>query len=241
MIEPYDKTRAVVLHSIHYSDSSLIVKMLTEEFGLQSYIIKGVFRKNAKIKPAFFQNMTLVDIIVSSHHGNLGFIKEISLSHYYKSIYNEIQKKAIIIFLSELLSKSIQGTETDKVLFKYVYDSMLWLDDTDDNYANFPLVFAIGLSRYLGFYPNIDTYADGFYFDLLDGRFKDNKDGSYHVDKDLSRFFYQICLQTCDNMKITVNNSTRRQLMNAVMIYYKLHIDNFKDIRSFEILKNVIE
>ena len=57
------KTRAIVLQSIRYGDSSLIVKMLTEEFGLQSYMVKGVLGKNSKMKPAHFQNMNLLEIL----------------------------------------------------------------------------------------------------------------------------------------------------------------------------------
>ena len=40
------KTRAIVLQSIKYGDSSLVVKMFTEEEGLQSFMVKGVFGKN---------------------------------------------------------------------------------------------------------------------------------------------------------------------------------------------------
>lgn len=58
-----EKNRAIVLQSLRYGDNSMIVKILTENSGLQSYIVKGILNKKSKIRPALFQNMTLVDIV----------------------------------------------------------------------------------------------------------------------------------------------------------------------------------
>ena len=88
MAKTTTKTKAIVLQTIKYGDSSLIVKMLTKESGIQSYMVKGVFGKKSKMKAALFQNMTLLEIVADSGDNNLGFIREISLSHCYKSIAN---------------------------------------------------------------------------------------------------------------------------------------------------------
>ena len=111
------KTKAVVLQTIKYGDSSLVVKMFTEESGLQSFMVKGAFGKKSKMKAALFQNMTLLEIVAEIGGSSLGFIKEISLSHCYKSIPSDIKKTTILIFISELLSKSISESEVDTELF----------------------------------------------------------------------------------------------------------------------------
>ena len=46
------KTRAIVLHRYAYSDSSWIVKALTEEVGIVSFIVKGGKRKESPFKGA---------------------------------------------------------------------------------------------------------------------------------------------------------------------------------------------
>ena len=78
MAKTEEKTRAIVIQSIRYGDSSLIVKMLTEEYGMQSYMVKGVFGSKSKFRPALFQNMTILDIVATSGKASLSFIKEIS-------------------------------------------------------------------------------------------------------------------------------------------------------------------
>lgn len=242
------KTRAIVLQSIKYGDNSLIVKMLTEELGLQSFIVKGVFGKKSKMKSALFQNMTLLEIVADVSDKSLGFIKELSLSHYYKSIPLDIKKTTIIIFISELLSKSITESETDTELFKFIYESMIGLDDATSSYADFPIIFAMKLSAHLGFFPNLDTYTDGSCFDLLDGNFKKTSNDIYQIDNNLSNVFYKICLASSNNeqssFKILDSSeqhilATRRQLLDIIVTYYKLHADNMSDIKSHEILRNI--
>ena len=245
------KTKAIVLQSIKYGDSSLIVKMLTEELGLQSYMVKGVFGKKSKMKPALFQNMTLLDIVCGSANGSLGFIKEISLSHYYKSIATDIKKSTIIIFISELLSKYISESETDINLFNFIYDSMLWLDDATSDYADFPIIFAIRLSAHLGFFPNIETYKEGYCFDLLDGNFKKVNNDIYQIDENISSALNNVCQLSISSQDwpagsqiFSFSNSsiltTRRQLLDAIIIYFKLHSDNVKEVRSIDILREIL-
>ena len=235
------KTRAIVLNAIKYGDSSLVVKMLTEESGLQSYMVKGVFGKRSKMKSALFQNMTLLEIIAESGKSSLGFIKEISLSHYYSTIFIDVKKTTIVMFVSELLSKTIADGDADAPLFDFVYKSMLWLDNAVSGYANFPLVFAIQLTSYLGFFPNLDSYSDGGSFDMLDGNFKNTQNDIHQIDVGLSKIFYEICKSSdsTDDVKCQLNNNTRSLLLDAVVSYYKLHAENVKEIKSHEILRGV--
>ncbi len=238
MAKTTSKTRAIVLQTIKYGDSSLVVKMLTEESGIQSYMVKGVYGKKSKMKAALFQNMTLLDIVADSSDNSLGFIREISLSHYYESIATDIRKSTIIIFVSELLSKSIADSESDVALFNFIYESMLWLDNATSGYANFPIVFAMKLSSYLGFFPNLDTYTEGSCFDLLDGNFKKSGNDIYQIDKELSKAFYETCKQ--DYVSCNLNDlKTRRQLLDAIVSYYKLHSDNTREIKSVEVLREI--
>lgn len=238
MAKTTTKTKAIVLQTIKYGDSSLIVKMLTEELGIQSYMVKGVFGKKSKMKAALFQNMTLLEIVADSGNNSLGFIREISLSYCYKSIATDIKKSTIIIFISELLSKSISESEIDTDLFNFIYNSMLWLDEATSNYANFPIVFAIQLSKFLGFFPNIDTYSEGSSFDLLDGNFKMTQNDLYQIDTELSKHFYSICNPRSE---VLLSNSIRRKLLESIVTYYKLHANEVRDIKSYEILRTLLE
>ncbi|MFA4853518.1 MAG: recombination protein O N-terminal domain-containing protein, partial [Bacteroidales bacterium] len=61
----FHKSRGIVLHSIKYSDSSLIVKIYTENFGLQSYILRSARNRKSKMKVGIFQPLALLNFVVS--------------------------------------------------------------------------------------------------------------------------------------------------------------------------------
>jgi len=58
------KTRGIALHATKFSETSSVVKIYTELFGLQSYLVKGVRKQKAKIKPGLFQPLTILDLVV---------------------------------------------------------------------------------------------------------------------------------------------------------------------------------
>lgn len=238
-----DKTRAIVLKAIKYGDNSLIVKLLTEQDGLRSFMVKGAFNKTAKIRAAMFQPLTLLDIISANNHGELGYLKEVSIEYAYKSIPYEINKNAIILFVCEILAKVIQDSETDTELFAFIHDAMTQLDNAESNYADFPLKFTIELSRHLGFAPNISNYKPGYVFDLEESCFRhDNGNSVYIIDNQLSKHFYHLCnTRISDNENLNLRNTERRQLLDAVTTYYKLHVSGFNEIKSSEILQTVLQ
>ena len=237
-----DKTRAIVLKAIRYGDNSLIVKLLTEQSGLQSFMIKGAFNKSAKIRAALFQPLTLLDVVCAKSRGELGYLKEASVERAYQDIPVNISKNAIMLFICELLSKSIQESDTDLDLFDFIHRSLTHLDEMNDNYADFPLRFAVELSRYIGFAPNINGYKPGFIFDLEDGTFHHDGSGStYYIDSILSEPFFNICnCNIFSDIRLNLTNSGRRQLLEAVINYYKLHVSGFNEMNSTDILKTVL-
>lgn len=240
-MERTDKTRAIVLKAIRYGDNSLIVKLLTEQNGLQSFMVKGAFNKSSKIRAALFQPLTLLEVVCANSRGELGYLREAAVEQGYKTIAFNIKKNAIVIFLCELLSKSIQDSETDLELFQFVHDTLTHLDAMPDNYSDIPLKFAVELSRYIGFAPYLNSYRPNSIFDLEDGNFHhDNAASSYYLDSRLSALFYSLCNCTIfSDDRLNLTNSERRQLLEAMITYYKLHVSGFNEMNSNEILKSV--
>jgi DNA repair protein RecO (recombination protein O) len=57
-----EKTRAIVLHQIKYTDSGIIVQMYTRKFGRQSFLIKGMRKKKSGKHNILFQPMFILDM-----------------------------------------------------------------------------------------------------------------------------------------------------------------------------------
>ena len=79
-------TKAIVLSSLKYSDSSLIVKCYTQKEGLKAYLIRGILKpKKGGLKVAYFQPLTQLNIVASHNtKGTLNAIKEVQVFNHTK-------------------------------------------------------------------------------------------------------------------------------------------------------------
>lgn len=238
------RSRGIVLQAIKYSDSSLIAKIFTETAGLQSYLIKGAYGRKSKFRAALFQPMTLIDFVGSNRpNKELHFMTEIGLEMPYNSIPFNMQKNAVVLFISELLTKTIREEEANSSLFDFIHRSMEWLDLCQSKFANFPLYFTLELSRYLGFYPKPDASRSLPVFDLLNGQFISGVPShTYYVTAPLGDYLASLChcqLENIDSMELS--NTYRRQLLAVLIDYYKLHVPGFRGMQSQDVLRTVME
>ncbi len=168
-------TKAIVISKLKYRDNDLIVKCYTEHFGVQSYLLRGVLKsKKGKLRTAYFQLLSQLEIIVSYRQSrSLQSIRDVKPINFYQSIYSNVAKSAIAMFLAEVLSGILKEEEKNQSLYTYLETTFLWLD-ANDEISNFHLLFLINLTRYLGFYPELtNTHLD--FFNLEDGKFQIQK------------------------------------------------------------------
>src|SRR5688572_1874591 len=146
------KTRGIVFRFTKYGETSIIVTIFTEVFGLQSYIVNGIRSKTAKNKIALYQPLTLLNLVVyHRENANIERIKEISCFYPYQSLTADIKKSTMAIFITELVNKTIKDESHVQEMFSFLADSFINIDQLSSGYENSHLIFMIKLSRYLGF------------------------------------------------------------------------------------------
>jgi len=239
-----ERLRGIVLHHHKYSETSLIVKVFSETYGMQSYIIKGAFSRHSKLRPAFFQPMTFIEFVadIQVRH-DLHYMREISIETMFYSIPFDMQKNAIIMFISELLSKTIIEQEANTALFDFLHRSIQWLDLCHDRFTNFHLFFCAELTRYLGFYPKLDRTENQGIFDLMEGVFKTSAPmHGYYLEPPTSLSIRLLCMCKLENLQdLELTNSLRREILQAFVTFYRLHIPGFTGLKSHEVLKSVFD
>ena len=148
------KTRGLVLSYIRYRETSVIVRIYTEAYGLQSYIENGVRSSRGRNKIALFQPLTLLDLVVyHKEQGGIQRISEVRVSPPYRSIPFELSKATMALFVAEVLGRVLREEESNPALFDFLRESLLWLDAAGEHFENFHLWFLWQLSFYLGFQP----------------------------------------------------------------------------------------
>lgn len=239
-----DLIQGIVLQSIRYGDTNLIVKVFTRNYGLRSYMVKGALNHGAKNRAALFQNLHLINYIEAGkpNKGGLGYLKDVQLSTVYQSLPFVMNKSAILMYVSELLTKTITEQEQNEALYDFIVRSLLWLDLVEKDYANFPLFFTLELTRHLGFYPKAN-HETGWCFDMMEGTFAhDYPLHPYYLDSEaaerLAQFMDKGIEEAC---RIPMHVVQRRELLEGLMVFMRLHAPVMNDFHSLEVLQEILE
>ena len=233
-------TKAIVLSSLKYGDTSLIVKCYTEEVGVKSYLIRGVLKPKKKgIKADYFQHLTQLKIVANHNSRNtLNSIKEVQIIQPYKTIHSNIVKQAVVFFLSEILSSSIQEEEQNKTLYSYLETAFIWLD-VHDKISNFHLLFLLNLTGFLGFYPDI-SQRDKKGFNLLEGSFSDNtQDKNVIFKNDFYQFKKLLGINFDAIENVSYSKDERQLVLQMIIQYFRLHLGSFRKPKSLQVLETV--
>lgn len=235
------KTRGIVFKTTDYGETSVIVQIFTEKFGLQSYIINAVKKPRAKISRNMLQPLHLLDMVV--YHKNTGQVQriaELKNSPVLQTIPYDVIKSSLILFLNEVLYKAVRQQSADENMFDFIFNSIEWLDNQTEGLANFHLLFLTRLTRFLGFSPNQVANAD--YFDMKNGVFSKYKpEGFSYLSPPHTQNFYNLLQSSFENIhQLKFSNDERRYLVQKLLEYYALHIEGFGNIRSHEVLEEVL-
>lgn len=238
-----DKNQGFVLQAIRYGDSSLIVRIYTLNLGLQSYMVKGVRGKGSKNRIAFFQPMTFLRFVQSGKPtpSGIAFLKDPEVLYAYQSVPNEMNKSAILMYLAELLSHTLTQQERNEDLYRFVYQSMVWLDLVETGYANFPLYFTLEMSRFLGFYPQ-SNYQEQSFFDMMEGQFvMTMPPHQYFFQQAESKALSCLLNRGIDDLSsLQMNGLQRNNLLDGIITFMRLHAPVLKGLQSHEVLKEVL-
>lgn len=237
------KTRGIVFKTTNYSESSVVVQVFTEKFGLQSYLINGVKKPKAKIQMNMLQPLHLLDMVVYyKPSGNIQRVAELRQQPVFLTIPYDIVKSSLVLFLNEVLYKAIKQQTADDILFEFLYHAIEILDRMEEGAANFHLYFLLRLTRFLGFYPDMTHAETASYFDLTNGNFsKQIPPHASLVEQPYTRIWLDLLKSNFDNLHLLhISSTDRRVILAKILEYYRLHIEGLGQIKSHLVLEEVL-
>ena len=233
-------TKAIVLSKIKYKDYDLIINCYTENYGIVTYLVKNALKtKKGKFKPAYFQPLTLLEI-EADHKDNrsLQYFKDIKLHYNYSTLHTNVVKSTMVMFISEVTSNILKEEEQNLALYNFLETTLIWFDESETN-TNFHLMFLVELTKYLGFYPELPTKGAS-YFNLEAGKFQSTKSNIYCISGEHLAYLKQLLGIKFDVSKsLDINSKQKREFLNMILLYFKLHLDGFKQPKSVTILNQV--
>ncbi|NNF35612.1 MAG: DNA repair protein RecO [Saprospiraceae bacterium] len=236
------KSQGIVIKSLKYRESSLIVDIYSREKGLRSYIVNGVRKAKSRMSPSLFQHGTIVDMIAyDSNPGRLSRIKEISLSYHYNHLPFEIGKSSIALFLLELIQTTIKESEQNFPLYEFLEGWLKFIDVYEGSLSLPHIKFMAEYPSYLGFKPMNNQSDEKPYFHLEYGYFVHDYERIDQVlNKEVSHALRTIFLTKKEDLPMLhIPKHDRELLINGLLSFYKWHIDDFRDLKSYDILKQL--
>jgi DNA repair protein RecO (recombination protein O) len=218
------KTRGIVFRFTRYGETSIIVSIFTELFGLQSYIVNGARSKSNKSKMALFQPLTLLDLVVyHKENASVMRMKEVRCYHPYQTINADFKKSTIALFLTEVLNKSVKEQTHAQELLQFLFEAFIRLDKMQAGAENFHLMFLVQLSRHLGF-------------------------GAYHAREILTPFdsdqpeqiLLREMLRGNFDTPLQINHVQRRNLLDVLLRFYTVHIETFGEMKSLAVVRELV-
>jgi DNA repair protein RecO (recombination protein O) len=237
-------TSGIVLNHVKYSETSVIIHIYTEKFGRQSYLVNGIRKSRNKGKAILLQPLTLLQMEVTYHEKkDIHRIVDFRVSQPFRSIPFDQTKRAITFFIAELLSKVLREEQANQDLFNFLFHAIEVLDESLHGLANYHLFFMFQLSRFLGFAPSEPAAKVSAYFDLKNGIFLSAKPQHpyYLHDKALKNWIQLYSLKADQLNELQLNTSSRRELLDALILYYELHMLQFSSLKSPDVLHALFE
>lgn len=225
------KTEGIVLSSIRYKDTSIIVRIFTRELGLKSYIVNGVRSQGAKSKAAIYQPMTILDLVVyEKEKGGLQRISEAKIGFPYQLIPFDFSRSGITMFMAEVAGKSLYDNYQNEWLFDFLKESLIHLDQKSTELKHFPLAFLVHKARFLGFGP-----------DQPEEFFEESRSLPFKAEEiPIIKEYIENLLSDSYSCNFRPEIHLRRQLLDYFLDFYREQLDSVTPWKSIGILRQLM-
>ena len=230
---------------VRYGENSLVAYVYTLERGRINLMVNKAYGKGKDTKKAvLFQPLSLLNLVYypGRSHG-MARLKEVSYLHQLSSLHFNPVKRALALFIGEVIYRVIREEESNSQLFHFLEVSIKSLDALDHGVSNFHLLFLSQLSRYLGFFPSGQYSVLTPYFDFRDGVFVKSEPAhqmffSTQYSKILSD---SISTQYENAESLHLNGHQRSEFLNMLLSYYSYHNDSIQKIKALPVLMQVFD
>ena len=221
------KTEGIVINYIKYKESSIIIKILTQEYGFQSFILNGVRSVRSKKSIGFFQSLNVLELVAyKSPKADLYRLNEFKILHLTPSFQINLKKSAMVMFCTELLSKTLFHERSEnRDLYQFLKNEIIIFDGLKEDFESFHVYFSIKYARYLGFFiQSVERLLP----------FKENLSSPLYI------YLNNIIRSECYTSEPTTG-MLRSTALKHIINYYGLHVENFGEIKSLKVLSQVFK
>jgi len=232
----------IVLRTLRYNDTSVIVDMFTDVYGYMSFLVRQSKARRRNTASAFWQPLSMLEFQADIRSSSaLPRPSDVRFYLKYTNVPLSPVKTSIFLFIAEFLSVSLREEKKNIPLYTYIESSLQWFDEArfPTAIANFHLVFLMHMCRFIGIYPNFENPS--VYFDLISGTYQSFQPVHPHFLKDsealILPLLFRMNYYTSHLFKLS--SGQRHRIIEVLNDFYSIHLPNFPKLRSLEVLHAV--
>jgi DNA repair protein RecO (recombination protein O) len=234
------KVYAFMLRKTAYSDQSSVVEFFSRAYGKIAFIH---YHKKGKSKKGMYLPLMgelEIDFKPGKKRG-LPILSEYIIREPLINCSLQVEKTAVLFFISELLQRSIQEDQPETELYDFTRECLKNLESEGCVVSSIPLLFISRLCVLLGFSPSYETEVpENAYFSIREGCFVARPalyEPSFFLEPADARQFYAAHYQG----EFPKSQKDRQKLLSQTLKFLQFHLPELSGIKSHEVLKSVFQ
>jgi len=242
------KTEAVVLRTVDYSESSLIVTLFTRKHGVIAVIAKGAKRPKSKFSALMVPGQVLEVVVYIKSTRSVQTLSEASYMLKLDQLRIDLEKLALATTTLELINQVLHENDVNEILFAFLVKFLRWINSYDNPgriifpYVQLRVMEHIGI----GIQPEeaIDDETLSGYMNIELGTLSTNAEGAESVK--LTERQFQFVRDSLFSKKesifeISLKKSELSELIEYLDRYIRYHIEGVKPRKSDEIFEKILD
>ena len=242
-------SNAVVLRTIDYSDTSLIVRLFTEQYGKVTVIAKGARRPRQALSSVL---QPPNHIAVWYHYKDGRDIQTLSKSEFverYTGLAAQLARSAAALVAVEMLDRAVHDSDPHPLLFRLITATLRHLDQAAGDVAVMLHFYQLHLARQLGFAPRLtlcgqcgralkEASLDMTTGNLLCRRCRPT--GGLHLGNAALRHLQDLGRTHISRLPdLQPDEHTRQEVGNFLLNHLFFHVDGMSNLKSIRFWRQV--
>lgn len=211
------KAELVVLNHTKFGENSVVLHTLSRAYGRRGFLV----RVGPKTAMALFLPLSILEAeITENPKSDLWCARNFVSKSPLNGIRGNIHKNTMTLFMSEVLYRVVKERTNEEGLADWLVGEILALDALESDFANYHLLFLLGLCSALGFSPRTADLAP-FCGDHLQA-----------VEGLLTR-------SSAAALLLPLTGADRNSIAESVLKYIEHHTESSVNVRSLAVLREI--
>jgi DNA repair protein RecO (recombination protein O) len=243
------ETNAMVLKTVNYSDTSLIVRLFTEHYGKVTVISKGA-RRPKQFIAGILQPPNHIAVWYSHKEGrDVQTLTKTEFVERYTQLTSSLVKGAAAMLAIEMLDRAVDDSDPHPILYRLITSTIRTLDQSAGNEMVILHFYQLHLAKQLGFGPRISVCnqcgkdLQRATLDMVTGHLlcdRCHPAGDFPLGQQALQYLKDLN-QTyiTDLTGLSPTSKTRKEVGDFLLNHLYYHVDGMSNLRSIKFWRQV--